>query len=820
MRHGIAFGNSSAFRQHFLIMLKNNIILAFRHLTRQRIYSAINLIGLSLGMASFLIIVLFYQFQMSYDQFHTKKEQVYRVNKFMNERWRFSNVSPTVGESIPGNVSGVEKVVRLANITDELHYGDKQFSEHSMYATDASFFKVFDFELLSGDPTTCLSELNSIVLSESLVTKYFGNASPMDKIISTTNRKGQKIDVKVTGIMKDIPANSHLMINALFSYPTIKNFYTSKELDANWNLCRTYLLLDGNANPKEVEKQVTDLLSPQIPIDDLNFKTASLELQPLTEIYFNPSKNGGSQMGNEGLTNIFLMIGICILLIASMNYINLATARSINRSKEVGIRKVSGANKKQLVYQFLGESVFFCLASMILAIILVNLFIPVINDFSNYAYKIDLNPYFFLDPKFLMIALLAAISTGLISGLYPAFVISAFQPSKSLKGDTIGRGKLSAKKTLVIVQYVVSIFLVICCITIYKVFDHTKNQNFGFENENILALKINKIPSQAKVNDLKNEIRKLNGVKEVAATSKIPLTHRDENSSWVYDSKINMNRDNPLVYVDEDYFKLLDEENGIIEMAHLKSDQLKDGIFVNEKFMTVYGDQYALGNALDVYANKTGDQVMFTSNINGVVRNYKDRMLQPKLDPQIFKISNDNFNYLLIRLLPEGQHETITSIEASFKNLVPHLAFEFSFIEDEMNLLFSMISPFSTLIYYATFFAIIIASMGLFALSLFITQQRTKEIGIRKIFGSSELKISFLLAGQFVKLIVISFLIAAPLTFYGFRWILMKFPDKIVLNWSLLIGTGMGFILVALLTVIGQAWKAARTNPVDTLRYE
>lgn len=809
------------FRQQIFIMLRNNIILAFRLLSRQRIYSTINLIGLSLGMASFLIIVLFYQYQISYDQFHSKKDHIYRVNKKFDDKWRFSDASTTVGESIQGNISGVNKIVRLSGITDELQYGDKRFSEYSMYATDASFFNVFDFELLSGEPNTCLSELNSIVLTESLAKKYFGNDSSIGKILSTHNSKGQEIEVTVTGVMQDIPANSHLLINALFSISTLKNFYSAEELNSNWSRTFTYLLLDETAVPVEVEKQINDLISHHIPMHDFgDFKTASFELQPLPEIYFNPTRNGGAQIGNENLTNIFLLIGIFILLIASLNYINLATARSINRSKEVGVRKVSGANRKQLIYQFIGESIFFCLASMIIALLLVNFFVPAINDFSNFAYKIEISPYFFLDPQFMFIALGSALLTGILSGLYPAFVISSFQPTKSLKGESVGKGKISTKKTLVVVQYVVSIFLVICCITIYKVFDHTRNQNFGFENENILALKIHKVRNQSKVNDLKNEIKKISGVKAVAATSKVPLTHRNEKTSWVYDAKINMNRNNPLVFVDGDYFKLLDEENGIIQQVADNSDFLEEGIFVNEKFMDVYGDQYALGDALPVFANRLDENVMFTSDIKGVVRNYKDRMLQPKIDPQIFKISNDNFNYLLIRLLPEMQHETIASLESGFKNMFPHLAFEFSFIEDEMNLLYSMISPFSTLIYYATFFAIIIASMGLFALSLFITQQRTKEIGIRKIFGSTEFNISFLLAWQFVKLIAISFLIAAPLTFYGFRWILMKFPDKIVLSWSLLIGAGAGFILIALLTVIGQSWKAAKSNPVDTLRYE
>ncbi|MCK5702457.1 MAG: ABC transporter permease, partial [Cyclobacteriaceae bacterium] len=395
-------------------MLKNNFIIAFRLLTRQRVYSVINLLGLSLGIASFLVIVLFYQFQNSYDQFHSKKDQIFRVNKYldgMKGKRRISKVSSSLVESVSGSVTGIKNSVRLVELIQELHYGEKGFNEWYLYAADNSFFEIFDFELLAGDPTSSLSDLNSIVLSETLAKKYFGAELPLGKIMTTIDNNGQKVDVKVTGVMKDPPANTHLIFNGLLSYPTLKNFVSNERLDSDWGLSHTYLLLDENANPKDVEKQVSDLVLHQVPLEDFN--TASLPLQPITEIYFNPTKDGGSQRGSELLTKIFLLVGIFILLIASLNYVNLATARSLKRSKEVGIRKVSGASKKQLVYQFIGESIFFCLASLVLALILVKLFIPTINNFSNYLYKIHLNPYFFFDPQFVLIA----ISTALITGL-------------------------------------------------------------------------------------------------------------------------------------------------------------------------------------------------------------------------------------------------------------------------------------------------------------------------------------------------------------------------------------------------------------------
>ena len=347
-----------------------------------------------------------------------------------------------------------------------------------------------------------------------------------------------------------------------------------------------------------------------------------------------------------------------------------------------------------------------------------------------------------------------------------------------------------------------------------------KNQDFGFDKENILAVNISKLQNPAEINELKTKIKWTNGVVDVAGSSKIPLSHKDDFSCFLDDEKTGKKKFAAIIYIDEDYFDLLGmEATQRVHQGNME-DQINYGMYVNEVFIAEYGDQYALGDPVEIYERASSNESTFTASIIGILKNYKLRVLQPSIDPAIFKVDKSELNHLLVKLSPGTQHDAISSIESTFKKQYPNLAFEFTFVDDEMDLMFGMINPFSKLVYYATFFAIFIASMGLFALSLFVTQQRTKEIGIRKIFGSSELNIALLLANQFIKLIVISFIIAGPLTFYGFRWILMKFPEKIVLSWSLLFGAAIAFILIALLTVIGQSWKAAKTNPVDTLRYE
>ena len=802
-------------------MLKNNFILAFRLLTRQRIYSAINLVGLSLGMASFLIIVLFYQYQNSYDQYLTKKDRIYRICRYNSPHkgaGYISKISSSAAESLQNRVTGVEKTLRLSYANTELTYKENSFREQNLWAADQSFIDIFDIELVEGSSKTALSAMNSVVLTESMANKYFGNEPALSKIISTLDKHGKKTDIQVTGIMKDLPSNSHLVIDAVFSFPTLKNYLEPEEFDKNWVLCNTYLLLEEGANPNDVEKLVSEIILQQVPAE--GYEEAHFPILPVTDIFFDFAKNGGAQRGSKLLTNILLLIGIFILLIASLNYVNLATARSLKRSKEVGVRKVSGANKWQLIYQFLGESIFFSLLAMITALFLVFLVMPYVNNFSNVMYRIDLNASRFIDPTFMLVALSTGIVTGLLSGLYPAFIISSFQPSRSLKGENSSGSKLSTKKVLVVAQYVVSVFLIVCCIAIYKVFDHIKNQNYGFEIENIIAVNIDNVDSPSKVDYLKNTFSAIDGVVGIASTSKIPLSHRNESSGMVYHEKKDYKYGHPIIYIDQHYFDLLDIKVLQNIPEHTRADNIQNGIYVSQLFMDKYGDQYPLGNPVEIYSYSEMNRIQFTPNIIGVVGDIKERILSPRLGPVIFKQDESEFNYLLLKLAPEKQHQTIAKIEAAFKDQHPYLAFNFTFIEDEMNFMFNTITPFSSLVYYATFFAIIIASMGLFALALFVTQQRTKEVGIRKIFGASELKISLLLAKQYIGLILISFFISGPITFYGFKWIFMKFPEKIELSWILLALVGAGLILLALATVFGQSWKAAKSNPVDTLRYE
>lgn len=808
------------FSFHFLDMLKRNLTLTIRLLLRQRIYSIINLLGLSLGMACFFVIVMFYQYQNSYDQFHTKKDHIFRLNRSINHNYgnEISRIASNTAGTLIDNITGVEKMTRLVDIQTDLQYGDIGFNKLFLYAAEDSFFEIFDFKLLAGNSKTALSDINTIVLSESLAKKYFGSESALSKIMSIVDKNGKKVDLTVSGIMKDIPPNSHLMIDALLSYSSLKSFFDEEQLDTDWSLCNTYLLLNNNINPTKVEKDVSTFILDQMP-EDSSMKI-SFRLQALTDIFFNPTSDGGSQQGNQSLTNIFLLLGIIILLVASLNYINLATARSLKRSREVGIRKVTGATRKQLIYQFLGESILICIVAFFISLFLINLIIPYINNFSNNLYRIQLDPKMITAPKFILIATCTVVITGLLSGSYPAFVISSFLPSKSLKGERQGKGNYSTRKTLVVVQYVVSIILVISCLAIYKVFDHIKNQNFGFDNENILAINVQKLNRSSNIDEFRASLASINGIEGMSYTSKIPLSHRDDIYCRILDERTDYKNLCFVVFIDETYFDFLGintiQNNG----NDLNKEATVNGIYVNEAFIKRYGQQYALGSTIELFNNTDDKKVDFTYEIIGIVENIKLRVLEQNIEPAIFKIDREKSNYLLVQIDPKNQSKIVSSIESVFKTQNPFLVFDYTFLDDEMEFMFSMINPFAKLVYYATLFAIFIASIGLFALALFVTQQRRKEIGIRKTYGASQLNVSLLLARQFVKLVFISFLLSGPLTFFGFRWILLKFNAQLEMNWSLLVAVGAGIVILSTLTVLGQSWNAARSNPVSVLQTE
>ena len=805
-------------------MLKNYIVHAYRHLIRQKVYSIISISGLSLGLACFLIIVLYSQFQFSYDQFHEKKDRIYRLNTFLDGskgHGRLSYTAPFVADYIKQNIDEVEEVVRFSEMPLNLHYQDKGFQELYMVACDSQLFDVFSFKLLKGHPKKSLRDPNTIVLSESVANKYFGEEDPMDKILITYSEKGHQIPLKVTGILEDVPQNSHIQFNALISFSTVKNFVGENWYDNDWHGSHTYILLNNDADPDQVQKRIDQILVDKVPLQGYN--KASLPMQPLNSIFFNPTKDGSSQRGDKRVTAILLTLGLFILFIACLNYINLSTARSLKRTYEVGIRKVLGAHKKQLMLQFLGESVFISFIALAIAFILMQVFIPHLNGFSNILYKINLQEKFLGDKSFLVIALGTTILTGIVSGIYPAMILSEFKTVKALKGSASKKGSISLRKALVIIQYVVSVVMIICSIGLFKIYHFMQTQDFGFNKDHLMSISLDGIGDDPRIKILKDQLIQYSNIDGLTVASKVPMSLRDDYSCFMKDPETDFDCRVIEIHIDENYFDVLDVPFITVPRSISQEFMENSIMIVNETFMDRFGEYYQPGDRVELFNYESSNKpVPYESpEIIGVVKNFKGRnLIFEKPVPAVYMISNRKQNYLLTRLKTEDQNGTLSSIEKTFKNIFPEQIFQYSFVDDEINQFMSIVSPFAKLIFYGTFFAIFISSMGLFALALFTTQQRTKEIGIRKVFGATVHSVSIQLVKQFIKLVLISFLIAGPITFFGFRRILQILPEKIVLHWTLLFVIGIGILLLAIGTVLFQAWIAAKSNPVVTLRYE
>jgi putative ABC transport system permease protein len=684
---------------------------------------------------------------------------------------------------------------------------------------DDNVFDVFSFRLKSSDSRVALSQPNNAIISESAAKRLFGDEDPVGKEIFLI-KEYEKIPLHISGVMEDVPQNSHIRFDYLISYSTYSQILDENWYTDNWYASNTYVLVDPKANPENIETSISKLVENYIQLD--TFTEYRLVLQALTEIYFNPTSDGNAQRGSIDATKMFLVLGLLILFIASLNFINLSTARAIKRSNEIGLRKVLGASRKQLIGQFLGESMLISFMAVILSIFLMELFIPVLNGFSNLMYQVHLNIDFINNWQFVLIISMTFLTVGLLSGLYPAFILSGYKPVSAFK-QASGTSALGFRKALVIFQYSFSVVLIFMSLGLYKMFSHIKTQDMGFEKEHLVAFTIDQKESLERLSELKQEVARIETVKGVSATSKIPTSMRDDDLIYMIDPESNDLMRMPIIFIDEDYIGTV--ELNLLKIQpdlYLEIENRKDLCLANEAFIEKFGNQYNVGDNITYKAkaiSKTDDKED-SYQIAGVINNFRHRDIIFPVGPALFVVDDRMSKYLMVRFSPGDHSESLSSIQEVFGDIIPDQFFEYMFVDDELNMFINIFSPFANLMFYGTFFAIMIASMGLFALALFTTQQRVKEIGIRKVFGSSELKLSVLLSSQFVKLVFIGFIISGPVSYWGLRYLLRQIPEKIDFDLSLFVGVAICIFFVSLLTVAGQSWRVASLNPANTLHNE
>ena len=795
-------------------MIKNYLTTALRNLWKRRAFSLINILGLSVGMTACFLIFLYVRNELSYDSFHSKADRIYRLVcdvRTPTETIKANGPAWPVLPKMKPVFPEIESAVRVATVSFLFRKDDIKYQEENSLLADPAFFKVFDFPLLKGDPKTVLKEPFTAVFSASTAKKYFGNANPVGQTVLLTAKGWQ---VKITGVMKDLPENSQISGDVIVSMST-ETMHLNQGLEDDWQWSdyhpRCYLLLKPNTNIRALEDKFPAFIEKREGQAMRSQQMAStLSLEPLKDVYLYSTRDG-SKNGNYKNVYLFSFVAAIILLIACINFVNLTTARSAERAKEVGIRKVIGALQAQLAAQFAGESIMLCLAAACLSLLFAGLLIPEFNQLSGKTISHGI----FEHPAYIVLLFAASLGTGLLAGIYPALVLSSFKPSIVLKGRfaTGSRGNI-LRKGLVFVQFTLSIGFIIATIVVYNQLKYMRDQDLGFDKQQLMIINTEGDPH---INAFRQSLKEVPGVVSASLTSDVPGTETLILNCQIENVKGDLQVANMSSYfVDWDY---LDQYKiKMVAGRAFSRDFLTDttqAMVINEAAAKMFGyptPQQAVGRRFS--------QVGRTGRIIGVMKDFHFRSLQEEIKPLAMRIEPD-FCYLVSVKVSTGHlPATLSAIENKWKSIVPYRPLLYYFLDEHFDRQYRSEERFGKLFLYFTVLAIFISCMGLFGLASYSILQRTKEIAVRKVMGASMAGIVNLLSRDFLQLVVISFVVASPVTWWLMHRWLQDFAYRVSISvWDFL-AAGMLVVLITLLTISLKAINAAIANPIKSLRSE
>ncbi len=793
-------------------MLKNYFKIAFRNLWRHRTFSFINIMGLTVGLTAFFLIFMYVKFELSYEDFNTKADRIYRIVtdlKTPSETINTSGPAWAVGPNIKDEFAEVDAFVRVSGSSLLVRKDDIKFQEDNAMFADSAFFRVFDFKLLKGNPRTALKEPLSIVFTETAAKKYFGNKDPMGQTLLLT---GDAQAAKVTGVMADMPENSQIKADMLVSMTT-RTLRPGNNLDSQWANYgnRTFVLLKPQTNVKALQAKLPAFLERRNGSEMKELQMfPTLIFEPLRSVYLYSTRDG-SKTGNSNNVYIFSIIAIFILVIACINFVNLTTARSAERAKEVGIRKVVGAGKAQLAKQFIGESVLICLIAYVLAVIATALLLSPFNQLSGKIISTGI----FKHGSYLLILLGIAVSIGVLAGIYPALVLSSFQPVKVLKGRfATGTKGTFLRKGLVVAQFTISIALIIGTIVVYSQMKYMRTQDLGFNKDQKLIIDTHGDPAK---NTLKQTVAGLPNVVSVSLTGSVPGGGNPGAYSQVENRKGDMQIANlDLYFTDFDYIPQykIKMVAGRAFSKEMGTDTTQ-AMILNETAVKSFGyssPEQIIGKKFDQWGRK--------GNIIGVMEDFHFRSLREVIKPLSMRIEPDGCGFLSVNISASNVPQTIAAIESKWKSLIPNRPFNYFFLDEFFDKQYRSEVRFGKLFLNFALLAIFISCLGLLGLASYSTMQRTKEIGIRKVMGASVGGIVNLLSKDFLILVLISFVLAAPIAWYSMHNWLKDFAYRIPINWWVFALAGIIAVVIALATISFQAIRAALANPVKSLRTE
>lgn len=785
-------------------MFKNYLKIAFRNIVKYKGYSFINITGLSVGISVLLLILLFVRNELSYDKFNENYQRIYRI-----ESGDWCVMPAGIGHILNGQIPEIQKVVRFKNWKKILvKYNNNFYKIGNLSFADHAVFDVFTFPFQAGSPETSLKNPYSIILTESTARTIFGDTNPIGQTILIENR----FNYTVTGILKDIE-NFHFPVDAIVSFLDFGRIYGEEvmtRLDDGWEH-PTYFLLPENHNVKETEQKINRFL-----VDREYFKeNSTFQLRPLKGLYFMDTKDYYRKHGNIRFIRIFVLMAAFILLIACFNFINLTTAKASQRAKEVGIKKVVGALRNQLIHQFLVESMLICLIALIVGFYLASLFMPIFNRIISG----NLNIYYFFQYPYPLLFIGGAVLLGFFAGVYPALYLSAFQPGIILKGFLRKGGKgAKLRKALVVFQFSIAIVLIIATLTVLKQLTFMKNADLGFRKEHVVTLNLNK-SLRDKKDVFRNELLRYPFITGVTYSCRAP----GENM-WLWSPLINEKKKSIHVNaIDPDFFQTYDIK--MIAGRNFSRERITDRdnkFIVNEAALKFFEIESPVGQKVENVPNGSG-----IGEIIGVVKDFHFNSLHTSIGPMIFYWLDWPHGKVNIRISLESTGGAVTGlnrilgfIKEKWEDICIGYPFEYAFLDESFDQQYKCEKRLAEIFTGFAFLAIFIACMGLFGLASFAAEQRTKEIGVRKVLGASISSIIIIFSKEFTNLVLISCLIASPLAWFAMQSWLEDFAYRVRIGPAIFLFAGIICIMIAFGTIGFQTIKAALANPVEALKYE
>jgi putative ABC transport system permease protein len=804
-------------------MIKNYLIIALRNLKKTKLFSTINILGLSIGMASCLLILHYVNFEKSYDAFHDNADRIYRIRIERTSEdgsaVRFASCCPPAGGLIRERYPQAERVARIFHYRAVISHENIKFTEEKIYFAETEFFQIFKFKSLAGQPLDSLKEPNKAFISQSCADKYFADQNALGKIINIDRRA----DYQIVGVFEDIPKNSHIKFDIILPFQNLRQLHGPEYMEA-WGHTGmyTYVLLKTGADPKLFENKLKDLVESEFGevLRQYNM-VMELKLQPLKDIHLTSNFMQEYEVnGNLQTVNFLSIIALFIVIIAWVNYINLSTAQSLSRAKEVGLRKVVGASRKQISIQFFYETIILNLISILVALLIIKVSLPHFIQITgtSMAFSIWTQDWFWIAVLFML------FGGTFISGLYPVLAMSSFQPMTVLRGKpgTSGKG-INLRKVLVISQFVLALLLITGTLALSRQIDFMKNQNLGFSIDQILVIKAPRIRDESfgeKIVTFKNTLLKNSNINKFCVVTEVPgrQIYWDNGGIMRAGEDISKSKNYQIVGIDYDFIDVFDIQMLVGRNFSKEFVADKEALLFNETataWMGFENSKAAVGQKVNYWGN------IYT--IIGVIKDYHQQSLKETFEPHIYRLmpqGRGTMALFALKINAENTREILHQIKRQYNDFFPGNPFDYFFLDEYFNRQYKSDELLQRIFGLFSSLALFITALGILGLTAFMTTQRTKEIGIRKVVGAGVKQILLLLSKDFLKLIIISFIIALPFLLWGVNEWLNSFAKRMEISSMLFLIPLLLVILVTLITIATHVIRAAFANPVDALRYE